>query len=275
MRHIRFGELQYEALLYEWGLPSDDKLVIGLCGHYTLVHQNLQAALLRLTEEEDEDDFNERYIWIDALSIDQANNKERNHQVKMMRKIYQEASKVLVWIPGPDLSVFVNQDEWREAMERISDAQYSSAIALCQASYWRRMWVQQEVFSARESVVYCRFQEMTGEEFNRALGILIQDAAAHNSDLAQKLEQSPANSLLTRKGSPSNANCLVTWLRMAYRRGLETSEPRDLIYAMLGVSSDCQEGGIGPDYNKPLLDVYLETVSFCGLDKSGQGNKRF
>jgi hypothetical protein len=44
---------------------------------------------------------------------------------------------------------------------------------------------------------------------------------------------------------------------------------------MLGISSDCQSGGLVPDYDKPLLDVYLEVVLFCGLEMPGLENERF
>jgi hypothetical protein len=39
-----------------------------------------------------------RYLWIDAISINQDNAEERNEQVKIMDKIYRGASKVLIWI---------------------------------------------------------------------------------------------------------------------------------------------------------------------------------
>lgn len=36
------------------------------------------------------------------------------------------------------------------------------------------------------------------------------------------------------------------------------TEPRDLVYALLGISSDCQSGRLKPDYAKPLLEVYKD-----------------
>jgi len=41
---------------------------------------------------------NTTWIWIDALCIDQQNNSERNHQVRVMGKIYEMAVEVLVWL---------------------------------------------------------------------------------------------------------------------------------------------------------------------------------
>jgi hypothetical protein len=57
---------------------------------------------------------------------------------------------------------------------------------------------------------------------------------------------------------------------MACGRDLQTSEPRDLIYAMLEISSDCQNGGIMPNYDQPLVGVYIETITFCHLKTDRQ-----
>lgn len=39
-----------------------------------------------------------RILWIDALYIDQNNNKERRHQMAQMSKIYAQAQSVRVWL---------------------------------------------------------------------------------------------------------------------------------------------------------------------------------
>lgn len=39
-------------------------------------------------------------MWIDALSIDQANIQERNHQVQLMHSIYSRATRMMTWL-GP------------------------------------------------------------------------------------------------------------------------------------------------------------------------------
>ena len=57
------------------------------------VRENLWWALkhLRLKDRE-------RFLWIDALSIDQNNVDERNHQVNQMDLIYAKAARVLIWL---------------------------------------------------------------------------------------------------------------------------------------------------------------------------------
>jgi hypothetical protein len=64
------------------------------CGDgHILVTANLLVALKRLRLP-----TLRRYIWIDALCIDQENVDERTRQVSIMDKIYKAGDKVLIWL---------------------------------------------------------------------------------------------------------------------------------------------------------------------------------
>ena len=82
----------YEALSYVWGSP-EKKLHIFMHGHSFEVTVNLHAALLRLRN-----DSMERVVWVDAICINQANEKEKEHQIQSMAKIYSQANRVIVWL---------------------------------------------------------------------------------------------------------------------------------------------------------------------------------
>ncbi|KAH7395286.1 heterokaryon incompatibility protein-domain-containing protein [Phaeosphaeria sp. MPI-PUGE-AT-0046c] len=82
----------YEAISYTWG--DMDKTTSVKVNEKTLkVTANLHSALkhLRLRDMD-------RIIWADAICIDQANERERGHQVQQMCKIYSQAEEVLVWL---------------------------------------------------------------------------------------------------------------------------------------------------------------------------------
>jgi hypothetical protein len=57
------------------------------------IRKNLEAALrhLRLTQEA-------RYLWVDAICINQDDMDERSRQVSIMSEIYSKASQVVVWL---------------------------------------------------------------------------------------------------------------------------------------------------------------------------------
>jgi hypothetical protein len=38
------------------------------------------------------------YLWIDRICIDQGNNVEKSHQVKLMEEIYRSSHRVVAWL---------------------------------------------------------------------------------------------------------------------------------------------------------------------------------
>ncbi|QGI79892.1 hypothetical protein CEK25_006621 [Fusarium fujikuroi] len=81
----------YEALSYTWGDPLD-KTPIFLNGLTFLVTKNLHWALRRLRHCDET-----RYIWIDALCINQSNKPEKTRQIELMKDIYSGAHEVQVY----------------------------------------------------------------------------------------------------------------------------------------------------------------------------------
>jgi hypothetical protein len=86
------GNITYEALSYTWGSPTS-RCTIFLDGQKFLATRNLEIALRYLRYVKDE-----RYLWIDALCINQESVEERNQQARKMGEIYKKATKVVVWL---------------------------------------------------------------------------------------------------------------------------------------------------------------------------------
>ncbi|KAJ2991518.1 hypothetical protein NUW58_g2485 [Xylaria curta] len=83
---------RYEALSYTWGGQALDSAIT--CNGKTLyITENAQSAIRRLRSR-----FTARYIWIDAICIDQSSVREKNTQVSMMGDIYGKARRVAVWL---------------------------------------------------------------------------------------------------------------------------------------------------------------------------------
>jgi hypothetical protein len=89
-----YSAVKYECLSYSWGADVSDRIVT-LNNSLFRISATLHIALehLRYVSQK-------RKIWIDAISINQADIAERNNQVAMMRKIYENAMRVNVWL-GP------------------------------------------------------------------------------------------------------------------------------------------------------------------------------
>jgi hypothetical protein len=71
------SELSYEALSYTWGDPEILRPVL-LEGEPFPVTENLYDALRHLRLKKNE----VRYLWIDALCIDQTNSEERAYRFR-------------------------------------------------------------------------------------------------------------------------------------------------------------------------------------------------
>ena len=88
---------EYEAVSYCWGDVSDTRPVY--CGTISLeITNSLHTALRRLRYEKEI-----RVLWADAICINQHNVAEKNTQVQLMRRIYSQPSRVLIWL-GDDMT---------------------------------------------------------------------------------------------------------------------------------------------------------------------------
>jgi hypothetical protein len=83
---------QYEAMSYAWGDP-DDRRDIACDGRRLPITRNLHEALWHFRHVNQP-----KYLWADAISINQQDMSERSAQVQLMANIYSKASKVLLWL---------------------------------------------------------------------------------------------------------------------------------------------------------------------------------
>jgi hypothetical protein len=84
---------KYEAVSYAWGDPAN-KIDVLCDGKIIMVTQNLKDALLRFKLKD-----RSRVVWVDAVCINQNDDVEKGSQVKLMERIYRNATRVCVW-PG-------------------------------------------------------------------------------------------------------------------------------------------------------------------------------
>jgi hypothetical protein len=104
----------YIALSYTWGPPFPTAEIL-IDDQPFIIREDLSLALRairRLVDEyncksEDAGGFRYeegtnpstwKYFWIDAISINQNDVLERNHQVNLMSKIFSQASLVISWL---------------------------------------------------------------------------------------------------------------------------------------------------------------------------------
>lgn len=82
----------YEALSYVWGHP-DLSEPISLNSHPFCITPSLKYALTSLRQR-----HKARVLWVDAICINQLNDKERGEQVGLMRHVYSSCERDIAWL---------------------------------------------------------------------------------------------------------------------------------------------------------------------------------
>jgi hypothetical protein len=131
----------YEALSYFWG--SDDKPQSIIIDNQKLaVTENLYKSLLRPRDRKIP-----RTIWVDAICINQADEKEKGLQIQFMAAIYAKASRVIVWLGEAQVDSDRALDLIRIACEKSavpSDTEplEQAVPQLLKRPWFRRIWVR-------------------------------------------------------------------------------------------------------------------------------------
>jgi hypothetical protein len=197
-----------------------------------------------------------------------------------MKSIFQNASRVVVWL-GP--SNFISSDAFallhsletyqssHDAVHKIiqdpnRNKEWRALINLFKRSYWRRVWVVQEVQVARTITLLCGDDSIEWSSLLKILGMLWDEHAAALITLAQ------STSLLRnlqywirRRGArgldkvPLSPQCDL-FRTLLFHRLKQSTHPRDKIYGLLGLSN--ASGEIEVDYRQDVRQVYIDTVSY-------------
>ncbi|KAK8052548.1 hypothetical protein PG993_003933 [Apiospora rasikravindrae] len=262
---------RFEALSYAWGsldrtadvIVSFDKIdelsapspapTTTSERRILRVSENLHEALLylRLPGEE-------RFMWIDALCIDQSNPEERGHQVAHMAHIYSRASKVVAWL-GPDRDdaakalqglAHVGKPTWRRSTVSLpfDDIFWAAVTKLVDRTWFSRLWVVQEIHMGNlNSVLKCGAHEIAWLQFRHAIicfGTKVKwPIAGHH---LHRLWGMCMKSI--GKGFEFRLS------RLGY--ACRCSDPRDIIYGFLSLAPPELQEAFEVDYTSDLLSIY-------------------
>ena len=273
--------LKFEALSYTWG-SMDSPVAASIRsspssqdrGPYLELGANLAVALKYLRHP-----HAVRLLWIDAVCINQGDIEERNAQVKRMGDIFSLAQTVTVWLGVEShdsthalmtLQYFGEQVEdivhgyigdspgaterrwWIPAYPLPYDEKtWMSIISLFRRPWFSRVWVLQEVqLAGRRAVVQCGHDKIPWSAVRKAFTVLSQKAELDQT--LRALLRAYRNGVLRRIDTAFMR--LLTWSREH-----QCSDPRDKVYGVLSLSPTSVQEMIYPQYEKPTLQVYLDS----------------
>ncbi|CAG1986279.1 unnamed protein product [Fusarium graminearum] len=259
--------IPYEALSYVWGsqsTPSD----ITVDGKTMSITASLYDALYQLRQP-DED----RILWVDALCIDQSNVKERSHQVNQMGEIYRKADNVIIWLgylcgdaallkmvidqfskelPSEAFRRWPREDQrWKETWRQVESSfgltdntRLVNGLSTFMENPWfMRVWVLQEVANAKRAVI----ESNLGKIHAKVFALLPHVIGSHVSEQCQAvLDMMPGPSKDTSWWAQDRNICTL----LCKFKGSEATDPRDRVYALMGMASDMDSNAIEADYTK-------------------------
>lgn len=240
-----------------------------ICGEsYIPITENLESALSVLRDEKVP-----FYLWVDAISIDQGNVKERSHQVGLMAKIYRNATQACIWLGSfpNDTDLTTNKKAWTDDVPQLNALKYDEHKTwndLVSREWFRRTWILQECSLAREAVFYYGRNSMPWSQVvtfakHRPLRGDMRKPSRFNSP---KMHLQPIIELdrlreMVQRGARLP---LLAILRLCRHR--EVTDPKDKVYAGLGMLTRTMAKSLSEvDYSLTVEDLYARTARDCIL----------
>jgi hypothetical protein len=277
----------YESISYTWGDPEKNRK-ISMDGCVMNVTQNVHDVL-----QDRRSFWMNRWIWIDAICINQADLEEKSEQVRRMQSIYRSASRVIVWLGQSDdaqVAIDFIMELWNEVLKfskhpdpasqitafatEVGKAEntkkLSAVLNLFRQPWFNRIWVIQEVVvTVPVHVVY------SGRYLSFEILMQIIEIFA-TPEMLTILPSGPFP--LKRQPMPNSfeSGRHMLQLRMDHVLGkpilledvitacsrYQATDPRDKVFALVGMASDALDESIQPDYHKSVSEVYISMAKY-------------
>jgi hypothetical protein len=158
--------------------------------------------------------------------------------------------------------------------ELLRPVPYQGIQDIISRPYWRRIWVLQEVTVAKTVYIMCGAGMLEWDNLFYILQILgfelpakdrfgqnlfsyqiLENPMSKMSSVRYHFQKSP----IAGKSSHTLENLLIQ--TSIWERSMRATDPRDKIYALLGISTDAEAIGIWPSYSNTWQEVYEGTAA--------------
>lgn len=288
---------QFEGLSYTWGDATVTGTIEFENGSYLPIAANLESFLRYRRNPEES-----IALWIDAICINQSDIEEKNYQVQAMGRIFTLACPLTVWLGAPsDDSNLAMQALRRFSLDMpfaklsCSSEDAKAIKALLSRPWWSRAWIVQELALGgagsrhNKVAVRCGFERLQWLRFVLACARMYANSLNKRQRFPDVEHVLRLDALTTRDaeqfigiGQPYSSRLLR---QLADYRHCQATNPKDKVYAMLGLWADAlaideQPDGsetdnrtssaydLAPrvDYSHSTRDVYLEFATWMLLN---------
>ncbi|KAF6824599.1 heterokaryon incompatibility protein [Colletotrichum musicola] len=266
----------YEALSYTWGdvTKVEEIEVITTTNEESKsaplsVTTSCAAALRRLRSS-----VSPRTLWIDFICINQSDVPERNHQLALMPRIYNGASRVVVYLgEGSESDSSDAVMLWLQDIHSPSEPanappipQSDTVRAFLNRRWFTRVWVMQEVRLAKDVTVICGDKEVPWDAFRMLRDIF--NNKRREQPLPYTIQSLVPQEYNRYSWRPSYLVRLFETLQNT--RDFGATDPRDKLYAILPLldweSRQCLKNN--PEAQVESAEEAGFAVSKCGYSLS-------
>ena len=290
LRHVSLEDKpSYDALSWCWGIdPPTGTLMVN---EQTMqCSPNLESALRRFRQPAEH-----ITLWVDAVSINQTDLQEKTSQIPLMGRIYSQAQTVRAWL-GESTD---DSDEAVGVMKQLQQVrsfgrlefdgqpvtvyQLQSFVNPLKRPWWTRMWVVQEVFLARQAVLYCGRSAFDFTDFHHVIKDIATEKAARITSRFRgamlpemdgdrlALEDALFEALRDALGpfgyvtgameSPQRAPLDTLKIMIALGQ-LKATDLRDKVFGCIGMLPELKNIMCYVDYECPVTQVYAITTFY-------------
>ena len=304
----------YIAISYKWGDPStvgefESHQKGGAKVEYNQTVFEVVSTLLP--------EASELYLWIDSICINQRDDLEKARQVAFMGEVYRRARQVVVFLGEPDEDTAASMDLYHrvgatgplkqepfdytiEEFVKFKENSIKAGIyprawfnmgVLPSKRWFTRYWVVQEVALAIRPVLICGHHAVTWSHFIYVFRLVL----SHLEPIRWLVESTfgerifhvpwliPPRLDITmasdiREEASKRSGLRLSWLiRLADIGGFQATDPRDRIFAVMGLApqSDRKEEDLRPNYRIGVEDLYTQVARRLLTRMEGQEDRLY
>ena len=279
----------YTAISYVWGDPTPLSRIICNDGGYLSLTASATCILNAIVDVRAPG-----YFWIDQLCINQEDKREKADQVRMMGEIFASANNVIAWLGVPTADSNMATDfvvTLFSAMKKLASLdRFITADSLCQNTgceypspkwlalrnflkrpWFERLWIVQEIImAAEEMILLCGNSSITWDTLAEVVVTIESNGLSRLILQSTDEEGDPV-----APGGLLNTACIHTMKKMRnlqqpislqfaliYCLRFKATDPRDKVFALLGLATDAGNPVLHPNYEAPVREVFTESSRY-------------